>query len=92
MFGFVIGVVTSRRVAAGELAYVDGYYTILPWVWIPAFLLVPAAILGLALFAKMRWMALLQLGASVGLVFAWGLFADSRLVLKPPTSSEQATP
>ena len=87
---FVIAMVTSRRVAAGDLTYMDGHYTILPWVWIPFFLLVPAAILGVALFIKMRWTALLQLGASVGLVFAWIFFVDSGPILKRETNSEQA--
>ncbi len=89
--GFLIAMVTSRRVAAGDLAYMDGHYTILPWVWIPAFLLVPAVILGFILMMKERWIAFLQLGASVGLVFAWIHFVDSGPVLKQKTSSEQAT-
>ena len=88
--GFVIAIVTARRVAAGDLTYMDGHYTILPWVWIPGFLLVPAAILGVALLIKTRWTALLQLGASVGLVFAWIFFVDSGPILKQKTSSEQA--
>lgn len=87
--GFLIAMVTSRRVAAGELAYLDGHYTILPWVWIPGFLLVPAAFLGLVLFIMMRWTALLQLGASVGLVFAWLFFVDSGAILKQKSSIEQ---
>ena len=85
----MIAMVISRRVAAGELAYMDAHYTILPWVWIPSFLLVPAAVLGLVLFFTMRWTALLQLGASVGLVFGWGFLADSGAILKQQTSSEQ---
>ncbi len=87
--GFIIAMVTSRRVAAGELTYMDGHYTILPWVWIPVFLLVPAAILGLALFIKMRWTALLQLGGSVGLVIGWFCIVDSGVILKQQSNSEQ---
>jgi hypothetical protein len=90
--GFLIAMVTSRRVAVGELTYMDGHYTILPWVWIPGFLLVPAAILGLVLFIKMRWTALLQLVASVGLVFSWIFFVDSGPILKRKTHSEQDAP
>ena len=86
--GFMIAMVTSRRVAAGEFAYMDGHNTILPWVWIPGFLLIPAAILGIALLIKTRWAALLQLGASVGLVFAWISFVDSGSILKQPNNSE----
>ena len=88
--GFMIAIVTARRVAAGELTYMDGHYTILPWVWIPGFLLVPATILGVALLIKARWPALIQLGASVGLVFAWIFFVDSGPILQQPTHSEQA--
>jgi hypothetical protein len=87
---FIIAMVTSRKVAAGELAHMDGYYTILPWAWIPVFLLVPAAILGIGLLIMTRWTALLQLAASVGLVFAWIFFVDSGPILKQPTNSEQA--
>ena len=90
--GFMIAIVTARRVAAGELTYMDGHYTIFPWVWIPVFLLVPAAILGLILFCKMRWTALLQLGASVGLVFAWIFFVDSGPILKQKTHNEAVSP
>ena len=86
---FLIAMVTARRVAAGELAYMDGYYTILPWVWMPVFLLVPAAILGLALSSEMRWTAQLQLAVSIGLVFAWIHFVDSGSILKQQNSSEQ---
>lgn len=88
MVGFLIAKVTSRRYAAGEITHMQGYDTILPWVWIPGFLLVPAAILGLVLFFKTRWTALLQLAASVGLVFAWIFFVDSGPILKQKTSSE----
>ena len=70
----------------------EGHYTILPWVWIPVFLLMPAAILGLVLFCMMRWTALIQLGASVGLVFAWIFFVDSGPILKRKTISEQVAP
>lgn len=91
-FGFLIAVVTSRKVAAGEMTHADGYHTILPWVWIPGFLLLPAAVLGLILFIKMRWTALLQLGASVALVFAWIFFVDSGSILKPKAHSERSTP
>ena len=88
--GFSIAMVTSRRVATGDLTYMDGQNTIFPWVWIPTFLLVPAAILGFALLIKMRWAALLQLGASVGLVIGWGFLVDSGAILKQKTTSEQA--
>ena len=88
--GFVIAMVTSRRIAAEGLTYMDGHYAILPWVWIPGFLLVPAAILGIALLIKAKWTALLQLGASVGLVFAWMFFVDSGPILKREANSEQA--
>jgi len=88
--GFLIAMVTSRRVAGGDLAYMDGHYTILPWVWIPGFLLVPAVILGFVLMMKERWIVFLQLVASVGLVFAWIHFVDSRPLLKQKTSSDQA--
>ena len=92
LVGFLIAIVTSRRVASGELTYMDGHDTIFPWVWIPTFLLVPAAILGLALLIKMRWTALLQLGASVGLVIGWGFLVDSGAILKQKATSEQAAP
>jgi hypothetical protein len=88
--GYMIALVTSRKVAAGELAFRDGYDTILPWVWIPGFLLVPAALIGVALLFKSRWAALLQLGGSVGLVFAWIFYVDSGPILKQKTNSEQA--
>jgi len=89
---FLIAITTSRRVAAGELNYMDGYHAILPWVWIPGFLLVPAAILGLILFINTRWTALLNLGASVGLVFAWIAIVDSGSILKPQAKSVQTPP
>ena len=87
--GFIVATVTSSRVATGELAYMDGHYTILPWVWIPGFLLVPATILGVALLIKTKWAALLQLVASVGLVFAWIFYVDSEPILNQNTSIEQ---
>lgn len=90
MFAFLLSVSTSRKIAAGELAYMDGYYTILPWVWIPGFLLVPAFLLGLVLFIKMRWTALLHWLASVGLAFGWVFVADSVATLKQRPDSEQA--
>jgi hypothetical protein len=90
VLGFLISMVTSRKVASGELAYIDGYYTILPWVWIPGFLLVPATILGVALLVKLRWSALLQLGASVGLVLAWVFFVDSGMIQQRESNGNQA--
>ncbi|MGD7653997.1 MAG: hypothetical protein ACQCXQ_12330 [Verrucomicrobiales bacterium] len=90
LVGFLVAMVTSRRVAAGELGYMDGLHVILPWVWIPGFLLLPAAILGLVLFCKMRWLALLQLGASAGLVIGWAFLADSGVILKQQPDIEQA--
>ena len=92
VIGFIIATVTSRKLAAGELAYREGHETILPWVWIPGFLLVPAALLALALLFKLRWIALLQLGASIGYVFAWIFYVDSGAILKPTTNSEQDAP
>lgn len=86
--GFTIAMVISHRVEAGQLSWVEGYDAIFPWVWIPGFLLVPAAILGLALLLKARWIALLQLIASVGLVLGWGHFADSGLVLNQEVESK----
>ena len=79
--GFLIALTTSRRVAAGERTYMEGHRTILPWVWIPGFLLAPALILGIALLIKGRWIGLLQLCASVGLVFAWFWIIDSGLIM-----------
>jgi hypothetical protein len=90
VLGFLISMVTSRKVASGELALIDGYYTILPWVWIPGFLLVPATILGVALLVKLRWSALLQLGASVGLVLAWVFFVDSGMIQQRESNGNQA--
>jgi hypothetical protein len=93
IIAFMIAMLTSRRVAEGELTYTEGLYTILPWAWIPVFLLVPAAILGIALLIKTRWTALLQLGASVGLVFAWIFFAESVVILKQkPTETKSRHP
>jgi hypothetical protein len=88
--GFLISVSTSQRVAAGDLSYMDGYYTILPWVWIPGFLLVPAFLLGIALLVKTRWTALLHLGASIGLVIGWIFVVDSGFILKQRANSEQS--
>lgn len=86
--GFVIAIVTARGVASGHLTYMDDHYMLLPWVWIPGFLLVPASILGLGLLIKTRWTALLQLGASVGLVIAWISFVDSGPILQQKDSKQ----
>ncbi len=88
VFGFLLSAVTDRKIATGKMTYMEGYYTLLPWVWIPCFLLLPAFILGIILLISKKWMGLLQLTASVGLVFAWVSFVDSGKVLKHPTKSE----
>jgi len=89
VFGFLLSIITEKNIAAGRMTHMDGYYTLLPWVWIPCFLLLPAVIVGVLLLISRKWIALLQLAASVGMVFAWISFVDSGKVLKRPTKSEQ---
>jgi hypothetical protein len=55
VIGYLIAINASRRVDAGEISYMQGHYTVLPWVWMPGFLLLPAAFLGfILLFSLFR--------------------------------------
>ena len=84
VLAFFITKSESRRIEANEVAFMDGYQTIMFWVWFPVFLVILTTILSLSLLPKQRRsIYLIQLFLSLSFFVFWISRVETLVTLNP---------